>query len=85
MIFPCFFLLQIFTFKDLNLAENLTNVADTLKKVGSRRIHGTYFSNSRDPLGIVKGKSRAKALLKPACTDHSKDPQWGTVYVFLLL
>ena len=49
-------LLQIFTFKDLKLAENLTNMVDTPKKKhwtpqGSL---GLLFSSSRDPWQLVE-------------------------------
>ena len=65
-----------FTFKDPNLAENLTNLAEI---VGPRMVYGVAFSNSKDPwslvgpgchqvsrgvvVRIVEGKSRVKALL----------------------
>ena len=65
-----------FTFKDPNLTENLTNLAEI---VGPRGVYGVAFSNSKDPwslvgpgrhqvsigvvVRIVGGKSRFEALL----------------------
>ena len=43
-------LFLICTFKDPNLAENLTNLADTPKKLDPAGFMGLAFSNSRDPL-----------------------------------
>ena len=49
MIFSMLFL--IFTFKDYNLAENLTNWTDTPNIVGLCRVHGAR--NCRSPLTLV--------------------------------
>ena len=47
MIFSMLFL--IFTIKYPKLAENLTNLADTPKKVDPAGFMGLAFSNSRNP------------------------------------
>ena len=47
-----FMLFLIFTFKDPNLAENLTHLANTPKIVGPHRVHGACLLH--DPLHLVK-------------------------------
>ena len=41
-----------FTFKDPNLAENLTNLAETLKIVGPRWVHRDRFFQLQGPLTL---------------------------------
>ena len=60
MIFSMLFL--IFTFKDQNLAENLTNLTDTPKIVGLRRVHGARFLQLQGPLTL--GGTRATPSVK---------------------
>ena len=78
MVFSMFFL--IFMLKDPNLAENLTNLADILKKLDlqgswglifpTKRTLDTWWSQGRGVLvGIVNGKSRAEALLNLASQE----------------
>ena len=55
MIFALQF--QIFTFKDPNLAECLTNLAETLKIVGPCRFHRACFFQFQGPLTL--GGARA--------------------------
>ena len=73
-IFHVFFFL-IFTFKDQNVGENLTNLAENLNTVGPRGIHRACFFQLQGPreqkpsgvvVRIVEGKSRAEALLNTA-------------------
>ena len=60
MIFSMLFL--IFTFKDKNLAENLTNLTDTPKIIGLCRFMGLAFCNCRGPLTL--GGTRATPSVK---------------------
>ena len=52
-------LFQIFTFKDPNFEENLTNFEETLKIVGPRGDHGARFFQLQGPLAL----GGARALL----------------------
>ena len=60
MIFAMQF--QIFTFKDPNLAEYLTNFAATLKIVGPRRFQRACFFQFQGPLTF--GGARAPPSVK---------------------
>ena len=60
MIFSMLFL--IFTCKDSYLAENLTNLADTPKIVGPRRVHGACSFQLQGPL--ILGGARATPSVK---------------------
>ena len=50
MIF--FVLFLIFTFKDKNVADNLTNLAETLKIGGPRGVHGACFFQLQGPFAL---------------------------------
>ena len=72
---------KIFTLKYPNRAENPTDLAETLKIVGPRGVHGARFFQLQAPLTLggvrvppsakgsgeqdCRGKLRAEALLKP--------------------
>ena len=43
----CFSSFQIFTFNNINLAENFTNLAENLKKLDPTGIVGLTFSNDQ--------------------------------------
>ena len=72
MVFSMLFL--IFTFKDQNLAKNLTNLMDTPNIVGLCRVHGTcFFCNCRGPLTL--GWARAT----PSVKGSGGQDCWGKV------
>ena len=47
-----FFFSPIFSFRDPDLAENLTNLADTPKIVGLCSVHGACFFQLQGPLTL---------------------------------
>ena len=55
-------LILSFTFKDQNLAENLTNVAETLKIFRPRGVNGPCFFKLQGPLAV--GGARAPPSVK---------------------
>ena len=70
MIFSMLF--QIFMFKDHDLAENLTNLAENLKKNWNLRgLVGLAFSNSGDIYYFMTGSVKSFLFVVCRKTKHS--------------
>ena len=78
----------IFTFKDQNFAENLTNLAKTLKKIEPCWVHGACFFQLQGPLAIggprtlstkwsgsqdCQGKGKGPGRVEHCCLWRSKN------------